>query len=70
MKKKLSFLWTVKLYNMPELKMQDAQMLLKKIYANPKNYDLKSIDGVVSGGDDQVSFRLYKTKEKVVLKLL
>ena len=55
---------------MPELKMQDAQLLLKKIYANPKNYDLKSIDGVVSGGDDQVSFRLYKTKEKVVFEVI
>ncbi|ODM54174.1 hypothetical protein BAX95_01065 [Elizabethkingia meningoseptica] len=53
---------------MPDLKIQDAKLLFKKIYSNPKNYNLKSNENGVSGGDDQVIFRFYKAGERVVFE--
>ena len=59
---------------MPDLKIQDAKLLFKKIYSTPKNYSLKSNENGVSGGDDQVSFRFYKIgkeeEEKVVFEVI
>ncbi len=46
------------------LKIQEAQLLLKKILSSPKNYDLKLNDGIITGSDDEISFRFYKESEK------
>ena len=49
---------------MRDLKIQEAQKLLKKILQNPKNYDLKQIDGEITGKDVEISFKFYKGGEK------
>ena len=55
---------------MPDLKFQDAKLLFSKIHGNPQNYDLKIIDGIIMGNDDEISFRLYKNEEKVVFEVI
>lgn len=49
---------------MPELKIQEANMLFKKIYSNPKNYNLQILDGIIAGKDDQISFKLFKNGDQ------
>ncbi len=49
---------------MRDLKIQEAQKLLKKILLNPKNYDLKQNNGEITGEDEEISFKFYKGGEK------
>ncbi|WP_415325295.1 hypothetical protein [Chryseobacterium sp. MMS23-Vi53] len=50
---------------MPDLKIQEANLLFKKIHSNPKSYDLKINEDGITGRDDKISFRLYRTGESV-----
>ena len=49
---------------MPELKIQEANMLFKKIYSNQKDYNLSFLDGIIAGKDEQISFRLFKNGDQ------
>ncbi len=55
---------------MPELKIQEAQLLFKKIYANPKNYNLKILDGSILGMDEKISFKFFKGDEKCIFEVV
>lgn len=50
---------------MPDLKIQEAKLLFKKIHSDPKSYDLKINEDGITGSDDKISFRLYRTGERV-----
>lgn len=50
---------------MPDLKIQEAKLLFKKIHSNPKSYDLKINEDGITGSDDKISFRLYRIGERV-----
>ncbi|UZT96725.1 hypothetical protein ODZ84_16055 [Chryseobacterium fluminis] len=54
---------------MPDLKIQEAQLLFKKIHSNPKSYDLKINEDGIAGRDDKISFRLYRTGERVAFEV-
>ncbi|MEN4759319.1 MULTISPECIES: hypothetical protein [unclassified Chryseobacterium] len=54
---------------MPDLKIQEAKLLFKKIHSNPKSYDLKINEDGISGRDDEISFRLYRTGERVAFEV-
>ncbi|MBE4950087.1 MULTISPECIES: hypothetical protein [Chryseobacterium] len=54
---------------MPDLKIQEAQLLFKKIHSNPKSYDLKINEDGITGKDDKISFRLYRTGERVAFEV-
>jgi len=54
---------------MPDLKIQEAKLLFKKIHSNPKSYDLKVNEDGISGRDDKISFRLYRTGERVAFEV-
>lgn len=54
---------------MPDLKIQEAKRLFKKIHSSPKSYDLKINEDWITGSDDKISFRLYKTGERVDLEV-
>ncbi|MGL6128521.1 hypothetical protein BBI01_16345 [Chryseobacterium artocarpi] len=54
---------------MPDLKIQEAQLLFKKIHSNPKSYDLQINEGGITGKDDKISFRLYRTGERVAFEV-
>jgi len=51
---------------MPDFKIQDAKLLFKKIQSDSKSYDLKINEEEIAGKDDKISFRLFRTGEKVV----
>ena len=44
--------------------LQEANMLFKKIYSNPKDYNLSFLDGIIAGKDEQISFRLFKNGDQ------
>ncbi len=50
---------------MPDLKIQEAKLLFKKIHSSPKSYDLKINEDGITGSDDKISFRLYRIGERV-----
>lgn len=50
---------------MPDLKIQEAKLLFNKIHSNPKSYDLQIYEDGITGRDDKISFRLYRTGERV-----
>lgn len=54
---------------MPELKIQEAKKLFKKIHSQPKSYNLKIVDGVITGSDEKVSFKLFKNTESGVFEV-
>lgn len=54
---------------MPDLKIQEAQLLFKKIHSNPKSYDLKINEDGIAGRDDKISFRLYRAGERVAFEV-
>jgi hypothetical protein len=54
---------------MPDLKIQEAKLLFKKIHSNPKSYDLKINEDGITGRDDKISFRLYRTGERVAFEV-
>ncbi|MFZ4930806.1 hypothetical protein [Chryseobacterium sp. Mn2064] len=54
---------------MPDLKIQEAQLLFKKIHSNPKSYDLQINEDGITGRDDKISFRLYRTGERVAFEV-
>ncbi|UOU98995.1 hypothetical protein MUU74_03345 [Chryseobacterium daecheongense] len=54
---------------MPDLKIQEAKLLFNKIHSDPKSYDLKINEGGITGSDDKISFRLYKSGEKVAFEV-
>ncbi|WP_347219626.1 hypothetical protein [Chryseobacterium sp.] len=54
---------------MPDLKIQEAQLLFKKIHSNPKSYDLQINEDGITGKDDKISFRLYRTGERVAFEV-
>ncbi|KFF08321.1 hypothetical protein [Chryseobacterium luteum] len=54
---------------MPDLKIQEAQLLFKKIHSNPKSYDLQINEDGIAGRDDKISFRLYRTGERVAFEV-
>ncbi|MFY1045231.1 hypothetical protein [Chryseobacterium sp. GP-SGM7] len=49
---------------MPNLKIQEAQLLFNKIRSNPKSYDLKTSTEGITGKDDKISFKLYRNGER------
>ena len=51
------------------LKIQEAQLLLKRILSSPKNYDLKLNNGIITGNDEEISFRFYKESEKAAFEV-
>ena len=53
------------MYIMPDLKIQEAKLLFKKIHSNPKSYDLRINEDGITGSDDEISFRLYRREERV-----
>ncbi|MGC4129768.1 MAG: hypothetical protein QM564_09475 [Bergeyella sp.] len=55
---------------MPELKIQEAKLLFKKIHTRPKLYDLQIVDGVITGNDDKISFKLYKKGEQNIFEVI
>jgi hypothetical protein len=54
---------------MPDLKIQEAKLLFKKIHSNPKSYDLKINEDGITGSDDKISFRLDRTGERVTFEV-
>ncbi|MDR6922841.1 MULTISPECIES: hypothetical protein [Chryseobacterium] len=54
---------------MPDLKIQEAKLLFKKIHSNPKSYDLQINEDGITGRDDKISFRLYRTGERVAFEV-
>ncbi len=50
---------------MPDLKIQEAKLLFEKIHSHPKSYDLQINEEGITGSDDKISFRLYRTGERV-----
>ena len=54
---------------MPDLKIQEAKLLFNKIHSNPKSYDLKVNEDGITGRDDKISFRLYRTGERVAFEV-
>ncbi|CAA7194319.1 MULTISPECIES: hypothetical protein [Chryseobacterium] len=55
---------------MLDLKIQEAKLLFKKIHSYPKSYDLKiNEDGIITGRDDKISFRLYRNGERVAFEV-
>ena len=54
---------------MPNLKIQEAQQLFNKIRSNPKSYDLKTSKEGITGKDDKISFKLYKSGEKSIFEV-
>ena len=60
---------TTKFYIMPNLKIQEAQLLFNKIRSNPKGYDLKTSTEGITGKDDKISFKLYKSGEKSIFEV-
>jgi len=54
---------------MPDLKIQEAKLLFNKIHSNPKLYDLKVSDGVISGTDNKISFKLFKNDTRGVFEV-
>ena len=54
---------------MPDLKIQEATLLFKKIHSNPKSYDLQINEDGITGRDDKISFRLYRTGERVAFEV-
>ncbi|MDF2552080.1 MAG: hypothetical protein K0R36_3657 [Chryseobacterium sp.] len=55
---------------MPDLKIQEAKLLFKKIHTNPKSYDLKINEEGITGRDDKISFRLYRNGEVSAFEVL
>ncbi|MBB4806547.1 hypothetical protein HNP38_001843 [Chryseobacterium defluvii] len=49
---------------MPDLKIQEAKLLFNKIHSNPKSYDLKINGDGITGRDDKISFRFYRSGER------
>ncbi|GEN67976.1 MULTISPECIES: hypothetical protein [Chryseobacterium] len=54
---------------MPDLKIQEAKLLFNKIHSNPKSYDLQINEDGITGRDDKISFRLYRTGERVAFEV-
>ncbi|ASK31602.1 hypothetical protein CEY12_16440 [Chryseobacterium sp. T16E-39] len=54
---------------MPDLKIQEATLLFKKIHSNPKSYDLKVNEDGITGRDEKISFRLYRYGERVAFEV-
>ena len=54
---------------MPDLKIQEAKLLFKKIHSNPKSYDLQINEDGITGRDDKISFRLYRMGERVAFEV-
>ena len=54
---------------MPDLKIQEAKLLFNKIHSNPKSYDLKINEDGITGKDDKISFRLYKSGERGAMEV-
>ncbi|KMQ63619.1 hypothetical protein ACM40_02110 [Chryseobacterium sp. BLS98] len=54
---------------MPDLKIQEANLLFKKIHSNPKSYDLQINEDGITGRDDKISFRLYRTGERFAFEV-
>ncbi|MCD1118935.1 hypothetical protein [Chryseobacterium turcicum] len=54
---------------MPDLKIQEAQLLFNKIRSNPKSYDLKTSTEGITGKDDKISFRLYRNGERSIFEV-
>ncbi|CAH0150031.1 hypothetical protein MP478_13315 [Chryseobacterium sp. WG14] len=54
---------------MPDLKIQEAKLLFNKIHSNPKSYDLQIYEDGITGRDDKISFRLYRTGERVAFEV-
>lgn len=54
---------------MPDLKIQEAKLLFKKIHSNPKSFDLKMHEGEITGRDDKISFKLYKSGERGIFEV-
>ncbi|WP_419869017.1 hypothetical protein [Chryseobacterium sp. CT-SW4] len=54
---------------MPDLKIQEATLLFKKIHSNPKSYDLKINEDGITGSDKEISFRLYRSGEDSVFEV-
>ena len=55
---------------MPDLKIQEANKLFKKIYDQPKVYDLKIVDGEITGADEKISFKLYRNGERCIFEVI
>lgn len=54
---------------MPNLKIQEAQLLFNKIRSNPKGYDLKTSTEGITRKDDKISFKLYRSGEKSIFEV-
>lgn len=54
---------------MPDLKIQEAQLLFNKIRSNPKSYDLKTSTEGITGKDDKISFRLYRNGDRSIFEV-
>ena len=54
---------------MPDLYIQEAKLLFKKIHSNPKSYDLQINEDGITGRDDKISFRLYRMGERVAFEV-